>query len=379
MKDTFIYKFLGFLIGFLITLIIINYFNNKKNLKVIEKYSTSSDLKLISNIPSNVNKFLAINSFEDKIKTAENRWYSIDDANKFFSYIGTLELVSNGVNTDLINGAKIDRIQLNGPNCYTFANNLVTNELNEFSIYFAGKFKGVSHTNNILFELIGNSEAIDYPNDVKYLASVVNLNFQKNQNNNFDIIITIGNVIYKGLINNIDKAVIINNDVINFYLSYSASELVFGINKQIFKYKVDNTAFKVKLGSSPFIINKGGNFNLDLYLFVFYKSVISFTEVQQLSRFTYSNLSGLETAINSTPKCDITPSTNIEINLDDKFKEMENRIVKLIENKNLKIDEQPKLEIKPLTLQSINDNDKVIINNEIENKPFYKRLFNSFI
>jgi hypothetical protein len=377
MKDTFIYKFLGFLVGFLITLIIINYFNNKKKLKVIEKYSTSSDIKLISTIPSNVNKFLAINSFEDKIKTAENRWYSIDDANKFFSYVGTLELVPNGVNTDLINGAKIDRIQLNGPSCYTFANNLVTNELNEFSIYFAGKFKGVSHTNNILFELIGNSEAIDYPNDVKYLPSVVNLNFQKNQNNNFDIIITIGNVIYKGLINNIDKAVIINNDVINFYLSYSASELVFGINKQIFKYKVDNTAFKVKLGSLPFIINKGGNFNLDLYLFVFYKSVITFTEVQQLSRFTYSNLSGLETVINSTPKCDVIPPTTIQTNLDDKFKEMENRIVKLIENKNLKIEEQPKLEIKPLKLQSINENDKVIINNNnnIQHKPFYKWFF----
>ncbi len=225
--------------------------------------------------------------------------------------------------------------------------------------------------------IIGNSEAIDYPNDVKYLPSVVNLNFQKNQNNNFDIIITIGNVIYKGLINNIDKAVIINNDVINFYLSYSASELVFGINKQIFKYKVDNTAFKVKLGSLPFIINKGGNFNLDLYLFVFYKSVITFTEVQQLSRFTYSNLSGLETVINSTPKCDVIPPTTIQTNLDDKFKEMENRIVKLIENKNLKIEEQPKLEIKPLKLQSINENDKVIINNNnnIQHKPFYKWFF----
>ncbi len=163
----------------------------------------------------------------------------------------------------------------------------------------------------------------------------------------------------------------------SFYLSYSASELVFGINKQIFKYKVDNTAFKVKLGSSPFIINKGGNFNLDLYLFVFYKSVITFTEVQQLSRFTYSNLSGLETVINSTPKCDVIPPTTIQTNLDDKFKEMENRIVKLIENKNLKIEEQPKLEIKPLKLQSINENDKVIINNNnnIQHKPFYKWFF----
>ena len=181
MKDTFIYKFLGFLIGFLITLVIINYFNNQKKIKVIEKYSTSAEIRTIATIPSNANKFLAINSFEDNIKTAENRWYSVDDINKFFTYIGTLELVPNGVNADLINGAKIDRIQLNGPSCYTFANNPITNELNEFSMYFAGKFKGVANTNNILFELIGNSEAIDYPNDVKYSPSVVNLNFQKNR------------------------------------------------------------------------------------------------------------------------------------------------------------------------------------------------------
>ena len=174
-----------------------------------------------------------------------------------------------------------------------------------------------------------------------------------------------------------NAAVIINNDVINFYLSYSASELVFGINKQIFRYKIDNTAFKVKLGSSPFIINKGGNFNLDLYLFVYYKSVITFAEVQQLSRFTYSNLSGLETAINSTPKCDIQPTT-IQTNLDDKFREMENRIVKLIENKNLKIEETPKLDIQPLKLQAINDKEKskvVIKTTDIEHKPFYKWFF----
>ena len=356
-------NFLVFLIGFVITIIIINIINISNKKKVIEKYSTSEEIRSLITIPSISNKFLAIDSFSNKIKNTENRWYDNDSNSiNFFKYNGTIELVANGVNTDLINGAKIDKIQLNGPNSYYFANNLETNELNEFSIYFAGKIKGTSFTNNILFELIGNTETINYPTEVKYAQSVVNLNFMKNQNDNFDIIITIGNVIYKGLINNIDKSSIINNDVINFYLIYSTSQLIFGINKQIYKYKNDETSFKVKLGSTPLIINKGGNLNMDLYLFVYYKSIIPSNEIQQLSRYTYSNLSGLETAINSTPKCDI-PSTETIFNT--KLKEMEANILKSIENKNLEIKLDSSLELKPLLIQNIdNDND----NNNYKNK-----------
>ncbi len=254
---------------------------------------------------------------------------------------------------------KIDNIQLNGPKSYYFANNAETYELNEFSIYFAGKVKGTNFTNNILFELIGNTETINYPDEVKYSQSVVNLNFMKNQNNNFDIIITIGNVIYKGLINNIDRSSIINNDVINFYLIYTASQLIFGINKQIYKYKIDENAFKVKLGSTPIIINKGGNLNLDLYLFVYYKTAITYIDIQQLSRFTYSNLSGLETVISNTPKCDIPTADSI---FNEKLKEMETNILKTIEKKNLELNIEPSIDIKPLSLRNIEDDKMKILN-----------------
>ncbi len=351
-------NFLGFLIGFIITILIINYININNSKKIVEKYSTVADIKSITTIPSDTNKFIAIDSFNDKIDNKVNRWYDNNKIN-FFTYLKQIELVPNGINADIINGAKIDSIQLNGPNSYYFANNTETNELNEFSIYFAGKFKGTNYTNNILFELIGNTETINYPNEVKYSQSVVNLNFMKNQNNNFDIIITIGNVVYKGLINNIDKSSIINNDVINFYLIYNASQITFGINKQIYRYKIDENAFKVKLGSTPVIINKGGNLNLDLYLFVYYKTAISFTDIQQLSRFTYSNLSGLETAISNTPKCDVLTADNI---FNEKLKEMEINILKSIEKKNLDLKIEPSIDIKPLSIKNIEDDKMKILN-----------------
>ena len=180
----------------------------------------------------------------------------------------------------------------------------------------------------------------------------------KNQNNNFDIIITIGNVVYKGLINNIDKAVIINNDVINFYLTYSSTELIFGINKQIYKYSIDTNAFKVKLGSTSIIINKGGNLNMDLYLFVYYKSVISFTDVQQLVKYTYSNLSGLETIVNSSSKCNISEN-QVEKNMDTKLKEMETNIIKTIEKKNTEIKKDTiNNDVEPLKLPLSKTNEK---------------------
>lgn len=367
----FIIKFLGFLIGFFITIILINYISVENKKQIIEKYETSgisATVPVVTTIQNSENKFMAINSFTDKIKIDENRWYEKDvtlplvvnstNDNKYFTYTGKIELVQNTINTESVKGAKLDGIQLYGPNSYYFANNPVNNELNSFSIYFAGKFKGSSQNNNILFEMIGNTESINYPSEIKYAQSIVSLNLFKNQNNNFDIIITIGNVVYKGLINNIDKAVIINNDVINFYLTYSPTELIFGINKQIYKYSIDTNAFKVKLGSTPVVINKGGNLNMDLYLFVYYKSVISFTDVQQLVKYTYSNLSGLETVVNASPKCDL-PATQAEKNIDTKLKEMETNIIKTIEKKNTEIKkETSKNDVEPLKLPSTKTNEK---------------------
>jgi hypothetical protein len=347
----FIIKFLGFLLGFFITLIIINYISIENKKRTIENFfNPSSPTSPALNINYS-NKYIKINTFDaTKIKNTENRWLDSDDDNKYFTYNNPIVLKTNNINGDSgAQGANLNSIELRGPNSYLFANNPDTNELNNFSVYFAGKFNGITNTNNIIFEMVGNTESLNYPSEIKYAQSIVNINLFKNQNNNFDVIITVGNVIYKGLINNIDRNVIINADITAFYLTYSPTEIIFGINKQVYKYSVDNTAFLVKLGSTPVIINKGGNIDFDLYLFVYYKSVITFDEIQTLTRNTYSNLSGLEMAVNNMPKCDIVKKENTD--LDIKLKEMENTILKSIENKNNEIKEKPKIDVKPLDLK----------------------------
>jgi len=345
----FIIKFLGFLLGFFITLIIINYITIENKKRTIENFVVPTSPALT--ISRSNDKFIAINTFDEtKINNSENRWYDITDNSNYFIYKNSIGLKSNNINGDTgAKGANLSSIELKGPNSYLFANNRDTNELTNFSVYFAGKFNGITNTNNIIFEMVGNTETINYPSEIKYAQSIVNINLFKNQNDNFDIIITVGNVIYKGLINNIDRNVIINADITAFYLTYSPTEIIFGINKQIYKYSVDNTAFLVKLGSTPVIINKGGNINFDLYLFVYYKSVITFEEIQTLTRNTYSNLSGLEMAVNNIPKCDVVKKENTD--LDVKLKEMENTIIKSIEKKNNEIKEKPKINVKPLDLK----------------------------
>ena len=72
----FIIKFLGFLIGFFITIILINYITVENKKKIIEKYETSGTTTTIVPIPTTIqsseNKFMAINSFTDKIKIEED-------------------------------------------------------------------------------------------------------------------------------------------------------------------------------------------------------------------------------------------------------------------------------------------------------------------
>lgn len=363
-------KLLGFLCGFFITLIIVNYIiilNNKEKINK-ENFTSTIPTPIFAKIPNNDDKYMCINTFSDNIKDVEKRWYACDlktttgitiNDNKYFTYKNDkkIELLDNNINTDGSKGANLNKIELLGPNSYYFGNNPINNELIEFSIYFSAKINNFSENNNIIFELTGNTETINYPSEIKYSQSIVSLNFFKNQNNNFDIIITVGNIIYKGLINNIDKAVIINNDVINFYLiyNYTSKELKFILNNQHYNYKIEDNSFTVKLGSTPLIINKGGTMNFDLYTFVYYKKAILPAIIEQLSKHSYYYLSGLDYTINNAPKCDIKSEKPVISDLDNKLKEMESNILKKLDNRNNEVKTDSKVDVKPLVLPEKNE------------------------
>jgi len=397
-------KLLGFFLGFLITLLIINYITIEKT--KIETFNTLNPVQLYNSdvsyrptastpaptpaptpastpapeiitntgqddlinaklIPYKANKFMSINTFIDTelLSNEENRWYDIDidktkkreiteNINHYFTFNNNINLISNEINKNGSSGANINSIQLNGPKSFYFATNRETNEVTEFTVIICGKIKDVKNKNNILFEMTGNTETINSQN-LDYSQSIININLIKVPNGNFDIAITIGNVVYKGLISNIDKNTILMTDFTVLCLVYTPNEIIFFLNKQKFSYKNTET-FKVKLGSTPVIINKDGNINMDLYNFIYYRNFIPLNEISKFTQNTYYYLSGLDF---KNSQCQSnnqkTPLEEQVFLFENKIKELETQYINSLQQRtnelvNSKINKN-ELNIKPLT------------------------------
>jgi len=356
--NIFLIKLFGFLVGLFITLFIIDYYDIKiKNIETFEtkpiipteKQITQKENPINQNdasfIPYKSFKYMCINTFFDitKIDNNFNRWYECDldkklihtittNENHYFTYNKIINIKQNTINNNGSYGADINGVELRGPKSFYFANNIDTNELTEFTILMSIKIKDITSTNNIIFELAGNTETIN--NDKpKYLISMVNINIRINKENNYDFIITIGDSIYSGAIDNIEKATLKNNDFIVIGLIYTNTEINFMINKQIYKYKTKET-FKVKLGSTPLIINKQGLMNIHLYSFVFYKTPLPSNEYLLFLKHNYYYLSGLNNAIKNTTKpTEPPPEIKARNELDNKLQDLENKINEKINKK----------------------------------------------
>jgi hypothetical protein len=336
-----IIKILGFFIGLFFILIIINYFNLKD--KKIEPFQTSvpNDIKTVTvlnnnaDIPFKTNKYMCINTYNDirKISNSEGRWYECDlpvdsynkievNENQYISYTSNINLKPNSINPEGSYGADINKIELMAPKSFYFSNNVNTNELTEFSILMTMKIKEIKpDIDNILFEMRGNTETIMENNKPSYIPSTVNINIRTNRNSNYDIIITIGNTIYKGRINNIDKNLLISNTFTIMGLIYTDKKVKFILGNQIFNYETDDK-FKVKLGSSPLIINKNGVFNMELYNFIYYKTELPDIEFEKYNQYNFYYLSGLYKAQLATIQAQTTKVNETEqklLDLDEKI------------------------------------------------------------
>jgi hypothetical protein len=382
MKENII-KVFSFFIGFFITLFLINYLNleNKKvenfNIKTPSKETYTNNTTNIDNnirnnelnyqiIPYKKYKYMCINTFFDmkKISNTEGRWYEsdlkIEDYNPnineyhYFTFNKIINLKPNTINNNGSYGADLNSIELRGPKSFYFANNTIINELNEFSMIMSIKIREITSKNNIIFEMTGNTETINKDNQ-EYTFSIVNINIQKNNNNSYDFILTIGNTIYKGNINDIDKNIINNSDFLILGLIYTNNEITFLINKQMYKYKTNNN-FIIKLGSTPVIINKDGKINMELFNFIYYKSVIPINEYLNIFKHNYHYLSGLHTIITTPPKVITKNECKKETkiiegeDLNKRLDELENKLGKCILEKTQNNDNNMK-EVKPFELK----------------------------
>ena len=329
-------KILSFFIGLFITLLLISYY------KIYEPFSVSSQLtdlsekiakplsnpltllselssmvKEISNddddsiIPYKGYKFMCINTYNDvkKISISDGKWFDVDSINKhydfnynnYFKFNKSINFEKNRLNNKKgAEGANIYNNELEGPSCYNFANNSETYELVEFTMFITANFNACSKTNNILFEMTGNTITIDkiIP---KYTTSIININLIINENKNYDIHLTIGDLIYKGQANNIDKTIIEDNEYITIGLFYTKEKIGLILNNKIYEYSNINQ-YPITLGSTPLIINKYGSINMNLYNFIYYKSLYDFNNYEYLIRYNNYYISGLNSSKCSVPE-----------------------------------------------------------------------------
>lgn len=379
-------KIFSFFVGLFITLFIINY-NNIQNKKIenfkIEKLSNinnsynGNSSNSVQIIPHNNYKYMCISTYFDSknIANTEGRWYDITNSsnynqNQYFTFDKMINLKTNKINSDGARGGDLNGIELRGQKSFYYANNITTNELTEFSMVMSLRISDITNPNNIIFEMTGNTEEIKSTNsNPSYTYSMVNINIQPNSNNNYNFIITIGNNIYSGNINNINRTLIRNTDILVLGLIYSKTEITFLINKEMYKYPTI-TNFIIKLGSAPVIINKNGLINMELYNFTYYKSILPINEYLSFFKHNYYYLSGLNKVIETSSnaidaakkdasmianKCLEDPKETDSIRINKRIDDLEKNITKCI-NKNK---EEPKKkkeeEIKPFDIKILED------------------------
>lgn len=367
-------KLFGFFLGLFVILFAIEYINitNKK----IEKFETSSPLQIqeissnegsytSNDVPYKKFKYMCISTYfnNNQINNSEGRWYECDinlnelsamNEKDYFTFKTNIKMKPNTMNEDGAQGADISNNELAGPKSFFLANNINTNEINEFSMLMTTKIREFKANDNIIFEMSGNTETILGKDNSPptYITSIININFQLNNTRNYDVIITIGDVIYKGHIDNIDKNIIRNNDYLIIGLIYSSKQVIFLLNKQRFTYETKE-GFNIKLGSSPVIINKGGMINMDLYNFIYYKIALPAKEYDNYYKFTNNHLSGLNSVVKDLEiKDEVMKKQREEFINQNNLKEIENKINKSPEiiNKPIKEPVVKTLNYPPLKL-----------------------------
>ena len=342
------------------------------------------------NLPYKGFKFICINTYKDinKLKLEKGRWYDIDNESesdsddeqddkdkkcrkkKYFKFEKTIVLRKNLLNNKIgAMGADITGIQLNGPDCYYFANNNKNYELTEFSMFMTVYIISCEKkSDNIIFEMTGNTEKIN--ND--YTTNIININLIKNSNDNYDIHLTIGNNIYDTIANNIDKNIIEKNNNLLIGLLYSSDKISLVINNNFYD-TTNKNKLKITLGSKQILINKDGNISMYLYNFVYYKSL--FMNVNALNRYNIYYLSGLNNK--NCPITSVNDNNKINHHHDTKINKLKIRKVKFNYNDDDDIDIHKKddknktcpakfnLNIKP-TIDRIENDIELNIKNKVD-------------
>ena len=366
---------MGFLLGLFLTLSFFSLSNNftfKNTIKTIEKFTStptidtnassniqkskindsdksSSEIKL-NILPKNSDKFILINSYSNNLSNNEQKWYDNNinyskllstDYNdgKYFTFNKTIEL-KNSLITGGVNGADINKVQLNGPNSLYFANNYNKNkyDLSEFTIIFILKIKNIPD-NIMLFEMLANTSTVnDNTDNTIYIANCISIYLIIKKNKNYDIELTIGNS--KFVIPNIDKNLILNIDINLIALIFDGLNVTFILNNNTYKFNYNNK-YLITLGSSPVIINKEGDLDGILYSFIYYKIALTPEDIIAYKKYNNYYIYGVNHIDNLKNKTDklLIDSKNNSLDKDKRIEELLEQLKKCSNNNTLLIND----------------------------------------
>lgn len=398
--NNIIIKLLGFIIGFFIALTFFSYYKNIKiekfhniydsNIPNIDSLSVTKLPNDITVLPYNSEKFLLLSTYKKNyISNNDQKWYNNDininksiilenNSSSYFTYNNILSFIPNNINTNGANSVNIKKTILKGPLVYNFANksNFNNYELTSFSLFFTLKINNlINDTENILFEMIGNTNYNNY----NYEPSVININIIPNKStNDYNIQITIGNMIYDKGLKNISSSILLNNDPNFIGLIYNKSNIYFILNNNTYTFK-NNYTETIILGTRNFIINKDGNIDANIYSVIYYKKDLNLSDIALIKAYNNYYISGLDYLDNINKNQnrllqnynndDLSNKLNkclLDINKNDN-----NKIVPINLNNDLNIEK-----IKPININHYNDNDKSFIDNLINMfNNIYKDIF----
>lgn len=293
------------------------YINNE----IKEKFTTTTnseqnlntkkeELNIVEKLPKYDDNFMLLTTFNNnnKISNNETRWYDNDvdiskvlmtDYNKglYFTLNNTINFVDDKIVT-AVKGANIKNVEMTGPVALYFSNsNIAPFILSEFSLLFMIKFKEIIGMST-LFEMLCNTTVIDTKdnkNTPTYVPNIVSIDIIESIYNTKQIKINITFGSKKYTISDLDKSIILNDDInlIGLTLNQNTNILEFIINNKSYKFNNDNKE-KITLGSQPIIINKFGELNASLYSMAYYKKALNQDDITQFVKYNQYYFTGMD-------------------------------------------------------------------------------------
>ena len=200
-----------------------------------------------------------------------------------------------------VKSVNVNGIELIGPSALYFANKTEDTlqnifEISEFTFLLMAKFTQPAGTTskNTLFEILCNTlsssdSASAHPT---YGSQVISINLENPNQANVNAEVRIGKDTHKQTIA-FQSTVFYSDTPVLIALSYNktSGSVKLSVGSEVYSFAITNPD-TITLGSAPFILNKGGEINMNIYSMAFYKKALTTAEINQYKQFNNYYIDG---------------------------------------------------------------------------------------